>query len=249
MEKTFIIKFIIVTLLSCLRHTGQAQTLPLTNDKLFYSQAHGETPPPGPMTDIAKQLQLEIVTNAQPITELVLRSYKLVYLRAPSKEFATEEKEALIAFVRAGGSLLLVLDEEERQSLAKTGVNDIIAPFGLRLTHDTPYLHNCGALAKKGIINKADRELPFSGGRAVEGGTPFAWQLDKDGKTAQPFAAFKKVKKGGRIIVLAEGMASMFLGKSEGQRLTGVVRDATKTTYWGKDSKIFMEEIISFLIK
>jgi hypothetical protein len=141
--------------------------------------------------------------------------------------------------------LLLVLDEERRQSLDKTGVNNVIGPFGMRLTPDTEYLHNTGAVAKAGEINKADRELPFSGGRAVEGGTPFAFQLDKDGKPSQPFAAYRRLDTGGRVVVMGEGMASLFLGDPNGVRLSG---DQTKLTpYWGKDSALFMEELLMWL--
>jgi hypothetical protein len=65
-------------------------------------------------------------------------------------------------------------------------------------------------------INKADREVPFSGGRTVEGGTPFAFQLDKDGKPSHPFGADTRLANGGRIVVLGEGMASLFLGGPSG---------------------------------
>jgi hypothetical protein len=142
-----------------------------------------------------------------------------------------------------------VLDKESRQSLATTGVNDVIAPFAMRLTPDTEYVHNCGGIAKAGEINSADRELPYSGGRAVEGGTPFAYQLDRNGKPAQPFAAWKRLDGGGRIVVMAEGMASLFLGTPEGQRLTGIPRDPAGTSYWGKDSTVFMEEVLAWLVK
>jgi len=119
----------------------------------------------------------------------------------------------------------------------------------MKLTPDTEYVHNCGGIAKAGEINRADRELPYSGGRAVEGGTPFAHQLDRNGKPAQPFAAWKKLEGGGRIVVMAEGMASLFLGTQEGQRLTGIPRDPAGTTYWGKDSAVFMEEVLAWLVK
>jgi len=128
-------------------------------------------------------------------------------------------------------------------------VNDIIEPFGMRLTPDTEYLHNCGGVAEGSEVNKANRELPFSGGRAVEGGTPFAWQLDKGGKRAQPFAAFRKLDTGGRIVVMGEAMASLFLGTKEGVRLTGVPNDPSRTSYWGKDSAAFMEDVLSWLIQ
>jgi len=215
--------------------------------RLIYDQAHGEQPPPGPIDAITKKLGLEIQPSDRPINAEALKGVRLLYLGAPTQEFAAAETEAIVAFVKGGGSLLLVLDEERRQSLEKTGVNKLITPFGLRLTPDTPYLHNCGGIAKAGEINKADRELPFSGGRAVEGGTAFAFQLDKDGKPAQPFGAYKRLDNGARIVVLGEGMAALFLGAPKGVRLTGVPYDPTRTTYWGKDSAIFMEELVAWL--
>ena len=215
--------------------------------RLVYDQAHGEMPPPEQMDAIARKLGLEIKTSTQPISAESLKGIQILYLRAPSKKFADAETKAIVAFVKGGGSLLLVLDEERRQSLEGTGVNNIIGPFGMRLTPDTEYLHNNGAIARAGEINKMDRELPFSGGRAVEGGKAFAFQLDKDGKPAQPFGAYKRLNNGARVVVLGEGMASLFLGVAEGVRLTGVPRDATQTTYWGKDSSIFMEELLMWL--
>ncbi|MCL4851318.1 MAG: DinB family protein [Bryobacteraceae bacterium] len=214
---------------------------------LYFDQAHGQFGPPPDMAEMGTRAGYQVVVEAQPITSDALKTVRALYLRAPSKEFSRVEKDAIVAFVKGGGSLLLVLDEEMRQSLATTGVNDLIEPFGMKLTPDTPYLHNCGAIAKAGEINKADREIPYSGGRAVEGGTPFAWQLDKDGKPAQAFAAWKKLDNGARIVVMGEGMASLIPGKLEGQRLSGVPRGAT--VYWGKDSAIFMEEVLAWLVK
>ncbi|MBM4037558.1 MAG: hypothetical protein FJ290_03505 [Planctomycetes bacterium] len=220
--------------------------------RLLYDQAHGGFGGgniPGPLAGIAKKIGMEIVPSQQEITADALKDTAVLCLRMPDKAFSAAEKEAIVAFVKKGGSMLLVLDEEQRQSLAKTGVDDLITPFGMKLTPDTPYVHNCGGLAKAGEINKADREIPYSGGRAVEGGTAFAWQLDKDGNPPQPFAAFKKLDNGARLIVMGEGMASLFLGKKEGERLTGVPRNPAKTTYWGKDSAIFMEEVLAWLMK
>ncbi len=126
----------------------------------------------------------------------------------------------------------------------------MIAPFGLKLTPDLPYLHNCGGIAKAGAINQADREIPYSGGRAVEGGTPFAYVLDKDGKPAEAFAASATPGKGARIVVMGEGMASLLgLGVPEGVRLSGIPRDPRGTKYWGKDSTVFIEEVFAWLVK
>jgi hypothetical protein len=76
----------------------------------------------------------------------------------------------------------------------------MIAPFSLKLTADTEYLHNTGAIVKKGEISMGDRELPFSGGRAVEGGSPFGWQLDKSGGLGQVFAASTVVGSSGKVV-------------------------------------------------
>jgi len=213
--------------------------------RLVFDQAHGEQPPPPPMMAVAKKLGLDVQISPGPITADVLKGARILYLRAPSGQFTAAEAEAIVAFVKGGGALLLVLDEERRQSLEKTGVNNIIRPFGMTLTPDTAYLHNTGAVAKTGEINKADREIPFSGGRAVEGGTPFAFQLDKDGKPAQPFAAFTRLPAGGRVVVMGEGMVSLFLGDPAAVRLSG--DQANLTPYWGKDSGIFMEELLLWL--
>jgi hypothetical protein len=213
--------------------------------RLIFDQAHGEQPPPPQLAAVARKLGLEIQTSAEPVTAKVLEGARILYLRAPSGEFTAPETEAIVAFVKGGGSLLLVLDEERRQSLDKTRVNTLITPFGMKLTFDTEYLHNNGAVAKAGEINKADREVPFSGGRAVEGGTPFAYQLDKDGKPWHPFGAYTRLDGGGRIVVLGEGMASLFLGDPNAVRLSGDRKNLTP--YWGKDSAIFMEEVLAWL--
>jgi len=215
--------------------------------RVYFDRAHGQLPVPPGMADVAAKLNLDIAVIEQPISAAGLEGSRLLYLRAPSKTFTDAEKSAIVAFVRKGGSLLLVLDEKKRQNLATTGVNDVIAPFGMRLTPDTPYVSNAGATAPAGEINRANRELPYDGGRAVEGGTPFAFQLDKNGKPAQPYGAWSKVQAGGRVVVLSEGMASLFLGSAAGLRLSPVT--GSDSVYYGKDSAIFMAEVLAWLIK
>ena len=217
--------------------------------RIYSDHAHGALPLPEPYKAIAAKIGAEIVARDTPITAEALAGYRLVMLRAPNKEITPDEQAAIVAFVKGGGSLLLVLDEERRQPLATVRANEVIAPFGLRLTEDTPYRHNTGGIAKRGEVNAADRELPFSGGRAVEGGKAFAWQLDQDGRPAQPFAAATTVGASGRVVVMGEGMASLLMGEPQGVRLTGVSRDASQTTYWGKDSVVFMEELLTWLIR
>jgi hypothetical protein len=215
--------------------------------RMVYDLGHGQTSVITQMPAIGEKIGYQLESVTTPLTAETLRGARLLYLRTPTRLYSDDEKRAIVEYVRGGGSLLVVLDESRRVDLAASGVNDLIAPFGLTLTADTEYLHNAGAVARQGDINRADRELPFSGGRAVEGGTPFAWQLDRDGKPAQPFAACAKVGSA-RIVVMSDAMASAFMGKPEGVRLTGVPRDPANTVYWGKDSAIFMEEVLAWLI-
>lgn len=215
--------------------------------RLVYDMGHGQTSVITQMPDIGAKLGFKVDPATGPLNQEVLRGARLLYLRTPTKLYSEEEKRAIVQFVRGGGSLLVVLDESRRVELSASGVNDVIAPFGLTLTADTEYVHNGGAIARAGDITRADRELPFSGGRAVEGGTPFAWQLDREGKPALPFAAFAKVGAA-RIVVMSDAMASAFMGTRDGVRLTGVPRDPANTVFWGKDSAIFMEEVLAWLI-
>jgi hypothetical protein len=237
----------ILALALCLAPLAPAVAQP--RPRLLYDRAHGENEPPRPTIPLTQRLGLELQVATAPLTPAALAAVRVLYLRAPSTAIAPDERAAILAFVRAGGSLLLVMDEQRRQDIAAVGANDLIEPFGLRLTPDTPYVHNVGAIGKAGEIHAADREVPYSGGRAVEGGTPFAFQLDTGGKPAQPFAASVVVPGGGRIVVMGEGMASLFLGVPEGRRLTGPPRDARNTVYWGKDSGIFMEEVLAWLAR
>ncbi|HEY1950507.1 MAG TPA: hypothetical protein VGG97_26075 [Bryobacteraceae bacterium] len=228
------------------KRAGALSSLETAGSKtIYFDRAHGEAAWPPQMTEVGKRVGYTLEPGSGPITAEALAGSRLLYLRAPNQAFQDSEKQAIISFVKAGGSLLLVLDEEERQKLAVVGVNDVIEPFGLKLSGDTPRIVNTGAIAKAGEINKADREIPYDGGRQVFGGTPFAYQLDREGKPAQPYAAYSKLDNGARIVVMGEGMASLFLGVPEGVRLT--VQPANPK-WWGKDSLTFMEEVLSWLL-
>lgn len=185
----------------------------------------------------------------KPVTPASLSSADAVLMCMPTHSIAVEVRLAIAEYVRHGGSLLVVLDEECRQSLATTGANDLIRPFGLMYTADTPYLHNCGAIAPAGVIHHALREVPYSGGRAVEGGTAFGWRLDLAGRMAEPYAAYTETRRGGRIVVLAEAMAALLMGAPEGERLSGITRDPSRTIYWGRDSSAFMTDILAWLLR
>ena len=105
--------------------------------------------------------------DATSMTHESLATADALIVCTPRESIAFDVRRAIVDYVRKGGAMLLVMDEKRRQSVTTTGVNDLIRPFGMIYTSDTPYLHNCGAIAPAGVINRARREVPYSGGLAV----------------------------------------------------------------------------------
>lgn len=219
--------------------------LDAASKKVYFDMAHGEALWPPGMADIGQRIGFRLEPGNGLMTAEALAGNQLLYLRAPNKAFDISEKQVIMSYVKAGGSLLVVLDEEQRQKLAVVGINDVIESFGLKLSGDTPHLENTGAIAKAGEIHAADREIPYDGGREVFGGTPFAYQLNREGKLGQPSAAYTRLDNGARIVVMGEGMASLLLGDPGAKRLS-VERENPQ--WWGKDSSIFMEEVFRWLL-
>jgi hypothetical protein len=146
--------------------------------------------------------------------------------------------------------LLVITDEERRAKvkMAEMRLNEITGPFGLKFTGDTPDPHNCGALALAGPVNPVAREIPFSGGRAVEGGTGFSFTLDPAGQpTTRAQAAFVTTSEGGKVVAMGDGMPMLFLGQPDGVRLQGTTREDTR--YWGKDAREYMADVLGWLTK
>jgi hypothetical protein len=111
-----------------------------------------------------------------------------------------------------------------------------------------PLVHNRGAAAPAGRIHPGLREVPYSGGRAVEGGTPFSFILEPEGTPSKmAHASWTEVPGGGRVIAMGEMMAPLFLGEVNAVRLGGAIRPNEFGPYWGKDSREFMVEIVSWL--
>src|SRR5262249_15464542 len=59
--------------------------------RLVFDQAHGEQPPPDQLGPLARKLGLEVQTSAEPITGKILEGARMLYLRAPSREFTSAE--------------------------------------------------------------------------------------------------------------------------------------------------------------
>jgi hypothetical protein len=182
--------------------------------------------------------------NQAEISSATFQNVDAAIISFPTKPFSVAEKQAIEKFLNSGGSLLLIFDEERRTKLQEVGVNDFVLPFGIEFTGDAPVRHNCRAIAKKGKVCKAKRELPYSGGRSIKGGKVISRVYDEGNYI---HCAWQKLPSGGKIILMSDGMAALLLGRPDGGRFSGTGPSDSK--YWGKDSRVFMQEILSFLIK
>jgi hypothetical protein len=108
--------------------------------------------------------------------------------------------------------------------------------------------HNSGAIAPAGPLNATPREIPYSGGRAVEGGTGYAFIVDEKGQPGPlAQAAFATTSSGGKVIAMGDGMPALLLGRPDGIRRQGKTRQ--DTLYWGKDAREFMTDALAWLLK
>jgi hypothetical protein len=188
--------------------------------------------------------QATVTVNEAEITEATLKGKEALIFFSLTKPLADNEKKAIVQYLKNGGSLLLIFDEERRTPLSAVGINDVITPFGMELTGDAPVRHNCGAIAEKSEVCSERRELPYSGGRSIKGGTVIS-KVNDEGNYVH--SAYKDLPGKGKIVVMSDGMAGLLMGMPDGERFSGTGPSDSK--YWGKDSQVFMQEIFAFLLR
>lgn len=231
--------FVVVCISACLNNSyGQ------DNKTLVFDVSHGEFPFNVENYNglLPENSGATFENNTEEITGGVLNDTYGLILFMPAMALSEPEKNAIIDYLGAGGSLLLIVDEERRMPL--NGINDIITPFNLKLTDDAPVRHNCGAIAEKSEVCADRREIPYSRGRSIEGGTVIGKIYDEGDYV---YCAYTNLPSGGKIIVMGDGMAALLMGGPDGVRFSGTGPADSK--FWGKDSQIFMEEIFAFLLK
>jgi hypothetical protein len=110
------------------------------------------------------------------------------------------------------GSLFLVMDQDMWSTLEQTNVNDLIRPFGIRFGDESPD-SLAGGHTKAGLLTRQNLKISYHGARTVTGGTPFCFN---DRSDTNPFGTFLQVKNGGRIVVMGDGMVSLYMTSWEG---------------------------------
>lgn len=141
------------------------------------------------------------------ITSEDLSMSDLLFIHVPSSHYSEQEVEAITEFLENGGALFLAMDVDGWSNLEQTNVNDIISPFGIRFGPDSAD-SQVGAITKAGAITGEPVKIPYHGGRIVNGGTPFAFTVGPD---EIPFAMYKELDGGGKMIVMGDAMASLYM--------------------------------------
>lgn len=214
--------------------------------EIIFDSFHGQNPRNAEVFSglLPKGAGATISVNTVEINDETLNDKEAIVLFSLTKPLTDAEKYALGKYLRSGGSMFLIFDEERRTPLDGIGINDVITPFGMSLTADAPVRHNCGAIAEKSDVCSGKRELPYSGGRSIKGGTVIS-KVNDEGDYVH--SAYTVLPGNGKLIVMSDGMAGLLMGGSDGVRFSGTGPSDSK--YWGKDSRVFMEEVFAFLLK
>jgi hypothetical protein len=136
----------------------------------------------------------------------------LLFIHIPSAKYTPGEVSAISKHIASGGSLFLVMDQDMWSTLEQVNVNDLIRPFGVQFGGESPD-PLAGGHTKAGLITDKSLNISYHGARTVSGGTPFCFN---DRSDAYPFGTFTEVKDGGKIIVMGDGMVSLYMTSWEG---------------------------------
>jgi len=160
----------------------------------------------------ASNVNAELSYISEEIKPELLTNCRLLFIHIPSAQYTVNEISSITKYLEKGGALFLVMDEDYWSTLEQTNVNDIIKPFGIHFGNQSPDTI-IGGYTKAGIITSVNLRIPFEGGRIVQGGTPFCF----DNQTEEyPFGTYMSLKNGGKIIVMGDGMVSLYMTKWKG---------------------------------
>jgi len=159
----------------------------------------------------ASSVNAELFYLKDEIKSEDLSDCDLLFIHIPSRQYTTDEVKAITNYLKNGGSLFLVMDEDYWSTLNDANVNDIIRPFDIQFGEQSPDT-TLGGITKAGIITEKPLMITYYGGRIIKGGTPFCF--NKNGE--YPFGVYESLKNGGKIIVMGDGMTSLYMTSWKG---------------------------------
>lgn len=158
------------------------------------------------------------------------------------KNLSDAEQKALVDFVKKGGSLIFFVDDGHRVDIRQYGAEGVTRPFGITFGGDVSGIPlNCGAVSFENEIFKGRREIPYSGARLMRGGIPASVCMEQ----GYQHAAYVKLANGGKIFVAADTMVGLLMGYEDGERN---VANGMSSRWWGKDSRLYMQELIEWAL-
>jgi hypothetical protein len=131
----------------------------------------------------------------------------LLYIHIPSSKYASSEIKAITQYLNQGGSLFLVMDEDYWSTLKDANVNEIIEAVGIQFGKESPD-SAVGGYTKAGLITEKSLKITYQQGRSITGGQPFCFNNQSE---EYPFGVFKKLETGGKIVVMGDGMTSLYM--------------------------------------
>jgi hypothetical protein len=166
----------------------------------------------GEMLETAAAVDASISYLKKEMNPKDLEGCDLLFVHIPSATYTPGEVGAITKYITGGGSLFLVMDQNMWSTLDQTNVNDLIRPFGIQFGGESPD-SQAGGHSNAGPITDTRLKISYHGARTVTGGTAFCFN---DRSDANPFGTFKEVENGGKIIVMGDGMVSLYMTSWEG---------------------------------
>ena len=166
----------------------------------------------GELTKTASAVNASLSYLKKEIGPKDLEGCNLLFIHIPSAKYTPGEVSAISKSIASGASLFLIMDQDMWSTLEQTNVNDLIRPFGIQFGGESPD-SQAGGHTNAGPITDKRLKISYHGARTVTGGTPFSFN---DRSDAYPFGTFKEVDNGGRIIVMGDGMTSLYMTSWEG---------------------------------
>lgn len=166
----------------------------------------------GELTKTATAVNASLSYLKKEITPKDLEGCDLLFIHIPSAKYTPGEVSAISKSIASGASLFLVMDQDMWSTLEQTNVNDLIRPIGIQFGGESPD-SQAGGHTNAGTITDKRLKISYHGARTVTGGTPFCFN---DRSDANPFGTFTEVKNGGKIVVMGDGMVSLYMTSWEG---------------------------------
>lgn len=227
--KSKYVAFFMLSLILCVNtlhsqtSSGKKIYMDLAHNQKFWNdpasmedQADGQIERVKYMTDqllkTANSFGAELLYLKEEIRPDHLTDCDLLFIHIPSSKYSPSEIKAIIQYLNNGGSLFLVMDEDYWSTLEDANVNEIIRSFDIQFGGLSPDTLT-GGYTKAGVITKEALKISYHGGRIIKGGTPFCFNNQTE---EYPFGTFTSLKNGGKIIVMGDGMVSLYTTSWQG---------------------------------